>query len=107
MERPDATKNADVYNASRLISRKRKENFSWNFMPEYLVVSENCVTHTHTHTHTHIPPPITRALRYLLSSSLQKKFIPFCRLFAYCLLMKPKTGTGKVNLLILYITTRL
>ena len=33
--------------------RQKGENFSVIFVPDYLVVPNNLLTHTHTHTHTH------------------------------------------------------
>ena len=33
--------------------RQKGENFSVIFVPDYLVVPNNMLTHTHTHTHTH------------------------------------------------------
>lgn len=86
-----------VYRATDRVNNGRKENFSCNFMLEYLAVS---VIPAHTFS-----PSVTRALRYLFSSSPQKEVNSFLRIV--CVLFTSETGT--VNLFILYIikTTRL
>lgn len=84
MKQPGRTKNAGIYKALYFINgnEKRKEHFSGTFIPEYLEVSKNCVTHTFS-------PPIVRALIYLFSVSPQRGVAPFCGLIVYYPCLRP------------------
>ena len=51
--RQGATNNRQGIMSNRhgVMPRQKGENFSVIFMPDYLVVPNNLLTHTHTHTH--------------------------------------------------------
>ena len=42
-------------NRQGVMPRQKGEDFSVIFVPDYLVVPNNLLTHTHTHTHTFAP----------------------------------------------------
>ena len=57
--RQGATNNRQgiMSNRQGAMPRQKGENFSVIFVPDYLGVPNNLLTHTHTHTHTHTFAP--------------------------------------------------